>query len=107
MEGIPLVAMEALQLGVYVVAPNTGGLPDLIKDRKDGLLYDGSKSDLLNTLKEAREIILSKESDPNLDKKFLEGRMFNQIDSRILHFQSLRRKEFSKDSSQKRNLEND
>jgi glycosyltransferase involved in cell wall biosynthesis len=91
MEGIPLVAMEALQLGVYVIAPNIGGLPDLLKDRKNGLLYDGSRTGLLNALTEAREIVLSNESDPVLDKKFLEASMFSQIDSRISHFQRLRR----------------
>jgi glycosyltransferase involved in cell wall biosynthesis len=93
-EGIPLVAMEALQLGVYVVAPRVGGLSDLIKDKKNGLLYDGSKNDLLRALREARTIILSKKSSPTLHNIFLEKTMFAHINSRILHYQRLSKKRY-------------
>jgi glycosyltransferase involved in cell wall biosynthesis len=85
-EGIPLVAMEALQLGVYVIAPNIGGIPDLISDKKDGLLYDGSKKDLLRALEEARLIILAKQASPKLGGNFSEEKMFKLIDSRIAHY---------------------
>ncbi len=88
-EGIPLVAMEALQLGVYVIAPNVGGLPDLIKDKKNGLLYNGSKTDLLRALEEARSIIRSKQSFPKLSKEFSEEKMFELIDSRIKHYREI------------------
>jgi glycosyltransferase involved in cell wall biosynthesis len=88
-EGIPLAAMEALQLGVYVIAPNVGGLPDLIKDKKNGLLYNGSKSDLLRALEEARSIIRSEQSFPKLSKEFSEEKMFELIDSRIKHYREI------------------
>ena len=93
-EGIPLVAMEALQLGVYVVAPRIGGLPDLIKDKKNGMLYDGSKNDLLRVLSEARTFVLSKKSSPTLDSIFLEKTMFAHINSRILHYRRLSKKRY-------------
>jgi glycosyltransferase involved in cell wall biosynthesis len=88
-EGIPLVAMEALQNGVYVIAPRIGGIPDLIIDKQNGFLYKGTKKDLLRKLIEARSIILSGESKPKLNKKFLEKTMFNHIDSRIKHYRQL------------------
>jgi glycosyltransferase involved in cell wall biosynthesis len=88
-EGIPLVAMEALQNGVYVIAPRIGGIPDLINDKQNGLLYNGTKKDLLMKLIEARSIILSGDSKPKLNKKFLEETMFNHIDSRIKHYHQL------------------
>jgi len=88
-EGIPLVAMEALQNGVFVIAPKIGGIPDLITDKQNGLLYNGTKKDLLLKLVEARSIILSGESKPKLNKKFLEETMFKHIDSRIKHYRQL------------------
>ena len=88
-EGIPLVAMEALQLGVYVIAPNVGGLPDLIKDKKNGLLYNSSNTDLLRALEEAHSIIRSKQSFPKLSKEFSEEKMFELIDSRIKHYRKI------------------
>jgi glycosyltransferase involved in cell wall biosynthesis len=88
-EGIPLVAMEALQNGVYVIAPRIGGIPDLITDKQNGLLYNGTKKDLLRALIEARSIILSGESRPKLSKMFLEETMFNHIESRIKHYRQL------------------
>lgn len=88
-EGIPLVAMEALQNGVYVIAPRIGGIPDLIIDKQNGLLYNGTKKDLLRKLIEARGIILSGESKPRLNEKFLEKAMLNHIDSRIKHYRQM------------------
>jgi glycosyltransferase involved in cell wall biosynthesis len=90
-EGIPLVAMEALQLGVYVIAPKIGGIPELITDKKDGLLYNGSENDLLRALEEARSIILAQQSYPKLDENFSEEKMFKLIDSRIAYYRKLPR----------------
>jgi glycosyltransferase involved in cell wall biosynthesis len=39
MEGIPVVLMEAMAMGVSVVAPRLSGIPELIEDNKEGLLY--------------------------------------------------------------------
>ncbi|MFT5085584.1 MAG: colanic acid/amylovoran biosynthesis glycosyltransferase [Lentisphaeria bacterium] len=39
MEGIPLVLMEAMALEVPVIAPRIAGIPELIEDQVNGLLY--------------------------------------------------------------------
>ncbi len=39
MEGIPVVLMEAMAMNVSVVAPRLSGIPELIDDQHDGLLY--------------------------------------------------------------------
>lgn len=39
MEGLPVVLMEALALGVACVAPRVAGIPELLEDNVSGLLY--------------------------------------------------------------------
>jgi colanic acid/amylovoran biosynthesis glycosyltransferase len=39
MEGLPVVLMEALGLGVAVVAPRVAGIPELVEDGVTGLLF--------------------------------------------------------------------
>ena len=39
MEGLPVVLMEALGLGVAVVAPRVAGIPELVEDGVSGLLF--------------------------------------------------------------------
>lgn len=39
MEGLPVVLMESLALGIPVVAPRVAGIPELVEDRSTGLLY--------------------------------------------------------------------
>jgi glycosyltransferase involved in cell wall biosynthesis len=38
-EGLPVVLLEAMALGVPVIAPNVAGIPELIEDGRDGLLF--------------------------------------------------------------------
>jgi len=46
-ENAPLVVLEARAAGCPVVAPNIGGLPEIIHPGRDGLLYEaGSIDDL-------------------------------------------------------------
>lgn len=47
MEGIPLVLMEAMALGVPVVAPRVSGIPELVEHGVTGLLYTASAWDEL------------------------------------------------------------
>jgi glycosyltransferase involved in cell wall biosynthesis len=55
-EGLPLVALEAMSLGVPVLASAVGGLPELITDGRDGYLIEYSAmlprraADLLSNL---------------------------------------------------------
>ena len=39
MEGLPVVLMEAMAIGVPVIAPRVAGIPELIDDGEEGLLY--------------------------------------------------------------------
>ena len=41
-EGIPLVAMEALSMGIPVVSKNVGGISELLEDGKNGMIWDGT-----------------------------------------------------------------
>jgi glycosyltransferase involved in cell wall biosynthesis len=51
MEGLPIVLMEALALGVPVVAARVAGIPELVEDGKNGLLFSPSDwSGLANAL---------------------------------------------------------
>jgi glycosyltransferase involved in cell wall biosynthesis len=39
MEGLPIVLMEAMALGVPVIATRVAGVPELISDEQQGLLF--------------------------------------------------------------------
>lgn len=66
-ENMPLSLLEALSLGKIVIAANIGGIPEIIKDKENGFLFDlysandlGVKIKLLNTL-DTRTIQVIKE----------------------------------------------
>jgi colanic acid/amylovoran biosynthesis glycosyltransferase len=42
MEGLPVVLMEALALGVPVIASRVAGIPELVRDGETGILFDPS-----------------------------------------------------------------
>ncbi len=44
MEGIPMVLMEAMVLEVPVIAPRLAGIPELVIDKENGLLFDPAHS---------------------------------------------------------------
>lgn len=44
MEGIPMVLMEAMVLEVPVIAPRLAGIPELVIDKENGLLFDPANS---------------------------------------------------------------
>ena len=47
MEGLPVVLMEAMALGIPVVAPRVAGIPELVADEREGLLFQPSDWDAL------------------------------------------------------------
>jgi glycosyltransferase involved in cell wall biosynthesis len=51
MEGLPIVLMEAMALGIPVVAPRVAGVPELVQDGVEGLLFTPSDwSDLADKM---------------------------------------------------------
>ncbi|MGH2726458.1 MAG: glycosyltransferase, partial [Actinomycetota bacterium] len=46
-EGLPLVLMESLALGLPIVATRVGGVPELVRDGIDGTLVPAQRPDLL------------------------------------------------------------
>lgn len=50
-EGFPMVMVEALSLGLPIIASRIGGLPEMVQDGHSGLLFEpGNPSALLQTL---------------------------------------------------------
>jgi glycosyltransferase involved in cell wall biosynthesis len=47
MEGLPIVLMEAMALGVPVIASRVAGIPELVEDGRNGLLFTPSNWDEL------------------------------------------------------------
>jgi glycosyltransferase involved in cell wall biosynthesis len=51
-ENMPLSLLEAMNFGKIVIASNIGGLPEIIKDGKNGLLFEpGNEVDLIRQIK--------------------------------------------------------
>jgi len=44
MEGIPMVLMEAMILEIPVIAPRLAGIPELVIDKENGLLFDPART---------------------------------------------------------------
>lgn len=48
LEGLPTTVLEALVMGVPVIASNVGGIPDIIRNGKNGLLVSPEKKERLS-----------------------------------------------------------
>jgi len=51
-EGIPLVLLEAMKYGIPCIATRTGGIPEIIREGKNGFLIEpGNKQELVSALR--------------------------------------------------------
>lgn len=66
-EGLPMVVLEAMQVGVAVVATRVGGVPTLLQEGRGGLLVASGKPD------ELARAIRSILDDPALSKRLTEA----------------------------------
>ena len=94
-EGCPVVLLEALHLGVPVIATSVGGNPDLIEDRVNGILIKPNEpSELANAISlllESNDMRknLAKNARRILFERYYKGRItleeaFNQSVTRVL-----------------------
>ena len=72
-EGLGRVLIEAEALGKPVIGSNVGGIPDLIKDGKNGFLFEPKNSD--NLAQKLRTLLKDKNLAMEMGKK---GREFVQ-----------------------------
>jgi glycosyltransferase involved in cell wall biosynthesis len=63
MEGLPVVLMEAMALGIPVIATRVAGIPELVRDEVSGLLFDPADWAAL------ADAIAKLAADPSLRKK--------------------------------------
>lgn len=71
-EGLPVSIMEAQSFGIPCIAPNVGGISEIV-NKENGFLFEqtNSKSDLVSVLEKACQ--LSNEEYKNLSKKSFEN----------------------------------
>ena len=94
-DGRPLVVLEALALGVPVIASKVGALPELISDGENGFLVESldvrafvefidileSDRDMLNTMKVKSRLYAEQHLDGNKAFKTYEEALLEAIDS--------------------------
>lgn len=65
-EGNPISILEAISIGLPVIAPNVGGIPDIIENNVNGLLYEiNNENQLLHAMRTITEPVLYEEIKTN------------------------------------------
>jgi glycosyltransferase involved in cell wall biosynthesis len=81
-ENAPMIIGEARAAGCPIIAPNSGGIPELVKDGVDGILYDATAPDALR-------LALRAALDHPLPTPRLPPSMNQQVDAFISLYRSL------------------
>lgn len=92
LENMPYSLLEAMHLGKIVIASNTGGIPEIIRDGKNGFLFKrGNKDDLIQKIRGLNNhdlLVLSKKSQESVSKLNPENyyQKFSKIIDRVVCF---------------------
>lgn len=80
-EGLPLVIVEALSMGLPVIASNVGGIPEIIKHKQNGYLFEaGNVKEITNILEEVK---VNKKSREDLILKGIETAKKYSLESQL------------------------
>jgi glycosyltransferase involved in cell wall biosynthesis len=82
-EGIPLVAMEALSLGVPVVSTKVGGMHEVVTSKTQGSIWNGSADDGLEAVLEILKNSRNSRTIHLLDEKFMRANTFRNVLERL------------------------
>ena len=82
-EGIPLVAMEALNLGVPIVSTNVGGLGELVISKDQGIIWEGSVTNGFKAVMDVKNNLGVNQNPRLLDPKFWRTNTSNQVVERL------------------------
>lgn len=93
-EGFPYVILEAMAAGLPIVATSVGAIPEMIEDKKSGLLVPPKNPELLRSaiqilLKdENMRSLLGKNAEMEFNKKFSKEKMISEVQrlyNQLLH----------------------
>ena len=88
-EGIPLVAMEALSLGVPIASTNVGGMHELITSEEQGLIWNGSVEEGFDAVLAILDYSKIRSNVDLLDTKFWRSNTSKNVLERIKKLRSI------------------
>jgi len=66
-EGNPISILEAMNVGLPIIAPSVGGIPDIVKNNENGFLFEvDNLNDLVNAIKSALKCEYQRISENNI-----------------------------------------
>ena len=82
-EGIPLVAMEALSMGIPILSTDVGGISELLESESNGYLWNGAPKEAIPLLLEIRNRMNTDIASPELNPKFWRSNTSQGLYARI------------------------